>query len=317
MKKLIIIFSIVACATQVQAQSYPHYTMFMFNKLLYNPAYAGNKNITNANFYYRDQWTGLDGAPKTFSASIDGPVGSYMKPFRPVALGLNITHEEVGVTKSTGISASYAYRAAFKKSVLSLGIQAGVNMYCANYSKLNPVDYNDRILTQDVKNAMLPNVGAGVYWSGDNFYVGAAVPNLLENYYDKDNKLNNKSGKQIRSYFLSGGYVFTLSDAVKLEPQALIRYAGDGMYNLPVNADVNLSAIFYDRLLVGATYRTDKSLEGIVHMQVTRFMNIGYSYDYTVSALNGYNNGSHEITLGFDFVRDLNKYTNPRFVKLF
>jgi hypothetical protein len=69
--------------------------------------------------------------------------------------------------------------------------------------------------------------------------------------------------------------------------------------------------------MVGATYRTDQSIAGVVHVQATRYINIGYSYDYTASGLSGYNNGTHEVVLGFDFVRDRNRYANPRFIKSF
>src|ERR1700761_8305347 len=107
------------------AQSYPHYTMFMYNKLLYNPAYAGSRDVTSVNAYYRDQWTGIDGAPKDINVSIDAPIGNYMKTFRPVALGLSINNEQLGVTSTTNVMAYYAYRIPLKTSILSFGLQAG------------------------------------------------------------------------------------------------------------------------------------------------------------------------------------------------
>jgi len=319
MKKLIIAI-VVTLVTPVVgfAQNYPHYTMFMFNKLIYNPAYAGSRDVTSINGAYRDQWTGIDGAPKEINISVDAPVGNYMKPFRHVALGLSINNEQVGATNNTSAMAYYAYRIQLKSSVLSFGLQAGAANYNANYNMLNPYQTNDQLLMQNIKNAFLPNAGAGVYWYGNNFYAGASIPNLLENYYDKDHKgVNNEASRQLRSYYLSGGYVIPLNENIKLEPQVLGRYAGDGTYNLPFNADLNLSVILYDRLLIGATYRTDKSVEGIIHVQVTNYINIGYAYDYTASALQPYANGSHEVTIGFDLIKDHNKYINPRFVKMF
>src|ERR1700744_1567171 len=115
MKHIIIAAALLCAANVSQAQNYPHYTMFMFNKLLYNPAYAGNKDLTTVNAYYRDQWTGIDGAPKTFTVSVDGPVGSYMKPFRHVALGLLISNEQLGVVNNTNVMAYYAYSTRFLK----------------------------------------------------------------------------------------------------------------------------------------------------------------------------------------------------------
>ncbi|MFA6151221.1 MAG: type IX secretion system membrane protein PorP/SprF [Chitinophagaceae bacterium] len=304
--------------TKAQTTVTPHYSMFMYNKLIYNPGYAGSRDATCVNALYRSQWVGIDGAPRNFSVSIDGPVGSYMKPFRHVALGLSVNNETAGVLNNTNIMAYYAYRIKMKNSMLSFGLQAGTSMLSAKYSELNPYQSGDASLTKDLKNEMLPNFGAGVYWRGDKFYLGASVPNLLENKYDKDNKAaNSEQNKQVRSYYLSGGYVFTLSESFKLEPQVLFRYAGNGTYNLPASADFNLSAIFYDRIMIGATYRTDQSVAAIVHLQATKNINVGYSYDYATKVLNGYNSGSHEVTLGFDFVRDNNKYINPRFIKLF
>ena len=304
--------------SNAQATITPHYTMFMYNKLLYNPGYAGSRDATSINALYRNQWTGIDGAPRSFSVSIDGPVGSYMKPFRHVALGLSVTNETAGVLNNTNIMAYYAYRIKLRKSMLSFGLQAGTSMFSARYSDLNPYQSGDQSLANNVKNSFLPNFGAGIYWRGENFYVGASAPNLLENYYDNSNKNSaDVNARQIRSYYLSGGYVFTLSDNFKLEPQTLIRYAGNADFQLPASADFNISGIFYDRLMLGVTYRTDQSIAGVIHLQATRNINVGYSYDYSTKVLKNLGGGSHEITLGFDFVRDYNKYINPRFIKLF
>jgi type IX secretion system PorP/SprF family membrane protein len=300
------------------AQSDRHYTMFMYNKLLYNPAYTGSRDVTSLNAVYRDQWSGIPGAPVTFTGSLDGPVGGKMVAFRKVALGLSFSNESVGIEHNQDISAYYAYRILLNKSVLSFGLTAGAKLYTANYSQLNPYQPNDLNLTHDIKNSFLPNFGSGVYWSGDNFYAGFSIPNILQNYYDKDErKLNNTAAREIRGYYLSGGYIFPVSETIKLEPQVMARYAGNATYHLPFSSDINLSAIAYDRFMLGVTYRTDKSFEAIIHVQATRDINIGYAYDYLMSDLKGYAAGAHEIVVGFDFVRNNPKYATPRFIKAF
>jgi type IX secretion system PorP/SprF family membrane protein len=321
--KLIITAGLVLAGLQAMAQQeYPHYTMFMYNKLIYNPAYAGSKDVTSFNAAYRSQWVGINGAPQTLNFNVHGPVGSYKRAFRPVALGLTVSNESAGVVNNTDIAGIYAYRLKFDKTktILSLGVKAGMSVYSARLSDLNPKDGNDQKLNNgDIRNSVLPNFGVAAFWYNDKFYVGASVPNLLENYYDKDfkNTGNGVSAKQIRTYYITGGYVFTINENFRLSPQVLGRYAADSRYALPFNADINLSAIFYDRLMIGATFRTDKSINGIVHVQATKNINIGYSYDYAVSGLNGYNKGSHEVVVGFDLFRDKLKYVNPRFIKFF
>jgi len=317
MKKATLVFAIIVVPLFSNAQSYPHITMFMFNKLLYDPAYAGEKGVTTVNAFYRTQWTGIDGAPKTFNMSIDGSVGNPNSSFRHVALGVNVNYEQLGITTTTNAMAYYAYRILTGKSILSFGLQAGAALYSARYNDLNPYQQNDPSLVNNFNNIFLPNVGAGVYWSGDNFYAGAAVPNLLQNYYDKNINTNDEGSKQLRSYYACGGYVFAIGEKVKLLEQMLCRYAGNRLYNLPFSSDFNVSEIFYDRIMFGITYRTDKSFEGIVHVQVTNNVNIGYAYDYYASVLQPYTKGSHEVTVGFDFIKDRNKASSPRFVKLF
>lgn len=300
------------------AQNDPNYTLFMYNKLLYNPAYTGSRDVTSANATFRNQWTGIKGAPVAYNITVDGTVGSYMKPFRKVAVGISMSKEKTGVEDNTNVVAYYAYRLKLEKAVLAFGLQGGAKLYSANYSQLNPFQQSDPNLRHDIKNAMLPNFGPGVYINGDDFYGGVSIPNLLENYYDKnEKKVNNVAARQIRGYYFSGGYMTPLNENIKGMVQFLGRYVGDAAYNLPVSCDFNLSAIAYDRIMLGLTYRTDKSFEGIVHLQATQKINIGYAYDYMTSPLNGFAGGTHEVVLGYDFIRDQSKYSTPRFIRAF
>ena len=312
------LFILLLLPMYTMAQSDQHYSMFMYNKLLYDPAYAGSRDVLSVNGLYRNQWTGIDGAPKVINVSVDGAVGSYMKPFRRVALGFSAGNELTGVETNNNLRAYYAYRIRFAHSVLSFGLSAGVDLYSAAYSRLTLHQQNDPNFATDVRNAALPAFGTGVYWSGDNFYCSASVPNLLQNVYDKSEvKAGNTIAQQIRGYYAGACYVFTANDAIKIEPQFLARYAINNVHQLPFSCDLNVSAIFYERFLAGITYRTDKSLEAIVHLQASKRINIGYAYDYTLSGLNGYSGGAHELILGYDFVRDNNSFLTPRFIRKF
>jgi len=312
---LLLILLLPLCAI---AQSDQHYTMFMYNKLLYNPAYAGSRDVTSVNGVYRDQWTSIAGAPKTINLSVDAPIGSYMKPFRNVAIGGSITNEKLGVESNTSVKAYYAYRIHFDKSVLSFGLSGGIDLYSADYNKLNLFQQNDPNFTYNVKNAMLPNFGAGVYWSADNFYCSVSVPNMLQDYYDKHEvKVKNVLAREIRGYYVGGGYVCTVNETIKILPQILARYAINSDYRLPFSCDFNASAIYNDRFMLGVTYRTDKSAEFIVHVQATKKLNVGYAYDYLMSDLKGYGGGTHELVIGYDFMRDESKFLTPRFIKKF
>ena len=318
MKKILFLCITSVAAMQAVAQSDPHYTMFMYNKLMYNPGYAGSREITEINGTYRDQWVGIEGAPKTINISADGLVGSYMNPDRKVALGISFNNETIGVETNTEIMTYYSYKIKLEKSSIAFGLSAGAKLYTANYSQLLPYQQADANLSHDIKGAFLPNFGTGIFWSSEKAYLGVSIPNLLQNYYDKNEmKLNNQQSREIRGYYASGGYAFTASEHIKVEPQFMFRYAGNATYKLPPNADFNLSCIYNNRLVIGATWRTDMSVEGIIHMQVFHKVNMGYAFDYSMNALGPYNSGTHEFVIGYDIIRDNNQYTDPRFIKAF
>ena len=297
------------------AQSDQHYTMFMYNKLLYNPGYTGSRDVTSANADYRDQWDAINGAPKTMNITLDAPVGSYMKTFRKVALGFSMTNETLGVEHNTDAKAYYAYRIKFKEYILSLGLSAGADLYSANYNRLNLFQANDPNFNNNIRNAMLPNFGFGAYLFTDKLYIAASAPNLLQNAYDKkEAAITHNFARQSGAAYTSAGVVFPINESIKLEPQYILRAEGG---TLPFSADLNISAIYMDRLLVGISYRTDKSFEAIVHLQATQKINIGYAYDYLLSGLNGYSGGTHELVVGYDFVKDNSKFQTPRFIKTF
>lgn len=56
-------------------QQRPHYTQYVINPFIINPAIAGIDNYTDLKLAMRDQWVGLKGAPKTSYFSIHGPIG--------------------------------------------------------------------------------------------------------------------------------------------------------------------------------------------------------------------------------------------------
>lgn len=296
------------------AQSDAHYTMFMYNKLLYNPGYAGSRDVSSFNATYRRQWTEIPGAPRLLNFSFDAPVGSYMNPDRPHAVGLTLGGQREGPQHYNNLRACYAYRLPLKTSVLSIGLSAGGSFYSEYYND-NYIPTIDPAFSAEAKGAFLPNAGAGVYWSSDKFYCGLSVPSLMQNYYNKDQ--GRTTSKQIRAYYLAGGYVFNVSDELTIQPQVLARFAMNGLYSLPLSTDINISATAYQRLMFGLTYRTGGGIIGIVHVQASRRLNIGYAYDHTVSALGGYGGATHEVMLGYDIVRENFKFLTPRFIRKF
>lgn len=323
MKKTTIVLSIfLGLAFVATAQQDPHFTMYMFNKQMINPAYAGSRESLSLNALYRNQWVSMEGAPKTINVGAHGPVSPDDES--RVALGILAFNDQIGVSNTFGLYAQYAYRIPMSENTkLSLGLQGGFSTFTGRWSDLNPRDPHgqDPSIQEDIKSALLPNLGFGAYLYHDRYYVGLSIPHLMQNQYDKDAVASNNSdvARQLRHYFVMGGVVLPVSDFLKLRPNAILKFINNPGKDIaaPFDADLNLSFLFHDRFLVGASYRLDDSFGGILEMQVTNMLRIGYAYDFTTSDLNRYHDGTHEIMIGYDISNSIKAYTTPRFIKYF
>jgi type IX secretion system PorP/SprF family membrane protein len=273
----------------------------MYNMIVVNPAYAGSKEGLSITALYRNQWSGFDGAPETFTFSAHSPVGDK------VGLGLSAIKDELGPVSETNVYADFSYTLEVGATTkVALGIKAGATFHDVGLTDLELQDPNDPFFSQDISNTY-PNVGAGAFLYGDNFYVGLSVPNLLNSVHLDENGL--KYGSETTHYFATAGYVFQVSDNVKLKPSAMVKSAFDA----PVSFDANLNALFFEKFEIGASYRLDDSFSGLVGFQVTENIRIGYAYDYITSDLDAVADASHEVILTFDLFFNKRTLRSPRY----
>jgi type IX secretion system PorP/SprF family membrane protein len=288
------------------AQYDPLFTQYMFNEMFINPAYAGSRDVVSATALYRDQWVGMEGAPKTQTVSIHGPLMN-----KKVGLGLSFMNESIGVEKKIGVFGNYAYRVQTSENGrLALGLQGGLINMRENYLDVITHDPNDIQFSENIQK-MVPNAGFGLYYNTKEFYAGLSVPRLIENYVDQSAglEIKNKFNHRNLHYFITSGYVFTINPDLKLKPMTMIK-ASDGA---TVQCDVSLAAYFKDIFWIGATFRTGAAAALFTQINLTKQLRLGYSYDYTTNRLNKYNSGSHEITLGYDFPIQKTGILTPRY----
>lgn len=158
-------------ALSSHAQQQPMYSQYMFNMMNINPAYAGSRGVTSMTALFRDQWVNMPGSPKTASVSVDMAVKQ-----KKIGLGLQLYDDRLGVERTMGLNLAYAFRIqTSEKGTLSLGLQAGILNYRANYTELSTFQSNDPVFSQNV-NGILPAAGAGIYYNSDKFYIGASMP---------------------------------------------------------------------------------------------------------------------------------------------
>lgn len=276
---------------KVKAQQEPMYSQYMFNLLNVNPAYAGTRMVDNITALYRQQWVGINKAPRTGTISWDRRAdGSNM------GYGMQLYNDRLGIENTTGFQAFYSYGIPFENSTLSFGVSGGILNYRAALTESELYDPNDPLFQEDV-NGWLPTAGFGILYYGDNWYLSLSVPALLKT------KIDNPLYKGITGlgadnhYFFSGGYVFPMTETFKLKPSFMVQ----AVRGASLSYDLNVNGWFDDVLSAGLSYRINDAIVGMVELQVTPQIRIGYAYDYTISKLSSYNHGTHELMLRYEF----------------
>jgi type IX secretion system PorP/SprF family membrane protein len=303
MKKLLAmgLFLTIAASSMVQAQQDPQYTQYMYNQNIINPAYAGTRDAFNVTALYRQQWSGVTGAPETITVSGSTPVGEN------VGLGLSIISDNIGPVHETNAYADFSYRLQVgENTTLALGLKAGASFYEVDLNTVLTTVPGDPLFAEQLNETYL-NVGAGAFLYGSNWYAGFSVPNTLSSTHLDEDGL--KFGSETQHYFLTGGYVFDLSETVKLKPHALVK----GAFDSPVSFDVNANVLFNNRLELGVSYRYEDSFSGLIGMNITDNIMVGYAYDRVVSDISVVSNSSHEVFVSFGLAFPRKVMQSPRF----
>ncbi len=283
-------------------QQDPHYTQYMYNMHILNPAYAGSEGTLNLRFLGRTQWVGLDGSPKTFTAAINAPVG------KRVGLGLSVIADKIGPAKEQNIYADFSYTLPVsEEGRLAFGLKGGftfLNVDLVNLI-LPETPPSDDVLFSENINEVSPNFGAGLFYYTNSYYVGLSVPNFLATRYIKD----DMSLVEELHGFLTAGVIFDISEHLKLKPSAMAKVA----IGAPLSLDLSLNALLKNFLELGFSWRHDDSVSGMIGVQVSRSIRLGYAYDHTLSELNNYNSGSHELMLLINISNSRDVMVSPRF----
>lgn len=299
---LSILFLLSIC--KVSAQTEPMYSQYMFNMLNVNPAYAGSRSVPSLTSLFRKQWMGIRGAPQTSSISLDMPMNNDK-----IGIGIQLLDDRLGVERTTGAQLNYAYRVPVSDNgILAMGIRVGLLNYRANYSQLFTIRPNDPAYYQNI-NGFLPAAGAGVYYMTDKFYVGASVPSLLQTKLNSDQQAEVKSKVSNLHFFATMGTVLKISDDLNLKPSVLMK----SVSGAPIQFDFNSNLWLQDRIAIGFSYRTGDAIMGMLEYQLNEKLRFGYSYDYTISNLNPYNLGTHEVMIRYEFNKDKTNIQSTRY----
>lgn len=335
MKKLFITTAIVLSGSfALFAQQRPHYTQYIINPYIINPAITGIENYTDVKIGVRDQWVGLNGAPKTTYISIHGPLGkndyrtsatsfevpgenprgrAYWETYTAAephhGIGLNIINDQTGSFRFFSASATYAYHLGLNPTTnLSGGFSAGITKVSIDRSKHDfngtgdPSDPAVGSAFSGELTKVKPNIGFGLWLYSRDYFVGFAAQQIMPQTisFVDDNTAILTKGRFVPHLFLTAGYRFLLNDDVNAIPSLMVKYI-KGSSLKEFQPEANLKLQYRDLFWVGGSYRYQDGYAGMIGMNVKNSFNVSYSYDRTNNniQLNAFNRGTHEIVLGF------------------
>lgn len=292
-----------ACSS-LSAQQDPMFSQYMFNTLSINPAFAGSAGITTLNGIYRHQWTQIDGAPVTQSITGHGKLLS-----QNIGVGGTILNDKIGPIRQTGVYADASYIMDLGNSKFAFGIKGGVNFFQADLLDLNPSEEGDPVFGANISNKALPNFGGGIMWYSPKHILGFSVPKILSNELISGELPSFENNKERQHFFFIAGYVADVTHYMKFKPTLLVK----AVEGAPLGIDISANFLFYERLWIGAMYRKTDAVGLLLQYEVNRKVKVGYAYDYVISEIGKYSNGSHEVMISFDFLKKVSGDISPRY----
>ena len=313
MKNIFTIIVLLLGVGTLAAQQAPQYSLYMFNKYAFNPAYAGMDNSLSLTGVYRNQWIGLEGSPETQNLNAHMPL--YIAGG---GAGIGLENETIGSWKQTAFQLSYAYQMPFQNGLLSMGLSGGLIQRQLDGSKVktpgtifddegNPIDHQDVLLSTGKLSGAAPTFHAGAWYQGERIEAGISATNLLENEID----LSSLTFKPERTFYFFLGYHYNLNANITVNPSVFVK--SDARQT---QMDFSVFAEYNENIFAGATFRGYNSesrdaVAVLAGLKLSESIKLTYAYDFTLSKLNTVSSGSHEIVLNYNLGKPIGKGRPP------
>lgn len=300
--KVLFSLLLLAPATILRAQQDPQFTQYMFNRLFFNPAYAGMEGTGNAGLIFREQWAGWSstydnggaGAPTSALLHFNAPFQKYQS-----GIGFTMLFDQLGAQSNLQAMLSYSYHLEVGEGKLGIGIAGGVAGQGIDFDLFQPLEADDPALNGSSDNEYKPDADFGLWYQTEDYFGGVSVKHLFESSYDFRTPGQTNVTSLARHYYITGGYNFRRFVNFVLTPQLI--YRNDGSTG---TVDVSFTGTYeYNRreFFGGLGYRFQESLSLIAGMGLTKGndLRLSYAFDIVTSAVEAKAATSHEVMLNY------------------
>lgn len=311
-----IVFIIILIALQQgMSQQDNQYTQYSQTKLYYNSAYAGQEDQYSITGRHRNQWSGLVGGPAGQALLVNFPTVHEVLGF-----GLSINRNSVGIQERSEVAGMYSYKLKIKEANLNLGLQASFRQFVNDFTKDGLIAIDgfelDPSISRERYSTNVFNVGAGLFFNTKRFYLGVSVPRLVK--ADIDAEGFNSLSQETRHLYAMFGLNFELSPFWSIQQNNLFKYSD----NAPFDIDSQAIFVYQRQVHLGLNLRAGGSQSSILEstgmilgFQFTPRILASMSYDFNTTELREYENGSFEILIKYEFLRNKSPklIQNPRY----
>lgn len=304
MKRLILfLFITMITKSWLIGQNDAHFSQYMFNESLFNPASIDISNTINASLVARQQWVGFDNAPSTQALNAN----AYIQDIFGGA-GINVIIDRLGYESFLTARAYYAFPVQVGiLSNLVFGLGAGIISRTIDGTQLRYGDQADPNAFVYKESFLRPDFSFGMEFNDPYLKVGFAITHLHRSLQGA------RSDFPPRHYYLYASYLFEdVVDRVNIEPYVLIKSSW-----FMTQFDINVLAFYDDTFWGGFSYRLGDAVSVMLGYHITPDIRVGYAYDYAIGVHRGFNGGSHEIKISTTFEGFNRTRVTPQTPRLF
>jgi type IX secretion system PorP/SprF family membrane protein len=306
-KNLLVILLITIGAFSFGQQE-AQYSNYQMNNFMLNPAVAGSYSYWSAKVGYRTQWVGMEGGPKTMFATVHGPLNTpQMKKKRrrghkssiSHGLGGSASYDKAGAISYTGFSGTYAIHSQLNRTfTLSLGASFGIKEFRLDGSQLKFVQtLDDPELNNIVYSHVMPDMNLGFWLYSERIFFGGSARQVLQSgitIESGDEVIGGDYSKLYNHYFVTAGTKLQVNQEWTFVPSVMVQ----AVRPAPVQVDLNGTFWFKEQMGLGFSYRHLDAVYIVLEYVYENKFEFSYAFDFTLSELSKYNNGTHEIILG-------------------
>jgi len=312
----------VLLSVPLSAQQVPQYSMYSLNPYAFNPAYAGMENTLVATGVYRQQWSGLKGAPVTQHINAHLPLYAISS-----GIGIRVENDVIGAHSVSQAVLSFDYQLQVgRNAILSAGLSAGYLQYALDGSKLRAPEgtyvdpdfsHNDQVIPVGKEQIGAPLFEVGVYLQANKLEIGVSVQPV---YASKLRKGSGSFGvKAVQHVFFYTAYSFNIGENLSIKPSVLVKTD-----ITKTQAEISAVAKWRENIFAGLGFRgfASNSKDAAIllaGLKLNEKTTLAYAFDVPLSALNTVNRGSHELLLRYSLNKPIGigklppVIYNPRF----